>query len=346
MKYCSKCGHQCSDEIKFCKSCGRPFAIVGLKEMKNQEIELPISEIPFSEIPVDEELNSSLIEQETLGNVNPITESSFENHVEDSVEMSVLLEDTLAMKNLETVSTDEKNLEIENDDIQSQIAQLQGKEGARMKVNASKTLIKKEKRIISKKSKVISIIAFLVLLIISTLFIFRNNIKQIIGNSAEANNIEMVSPNYNNVKTESNTENVALPTQEKNINSNVEKTDVVTPSKNISEKDQTETFVKPTNKRKATVLPELKTVSEYFTYLADDKIPYNDKTIAKNQLIQNHFTTKNFKVNIQGENGYITGQVTIDDLSEELLLINTPIKIVSIKRPMGLMITELTISYK
>mgnify|MGYP003376546743 CR=1 FL=1 len=94
MKYCSKCGHQCSDEIKFCKSCGRPFAIVGLKEMKNQEIELPISEIPFSEIPVDEELNSSLIEQETLGNVNPITESSFENHVEDSVEMSVLLEDT------------------------------------------------------------------------------------------------------------------------------------------------------------------------------------------------------------------------------------------------------------
>ena len=126
----------------------------------------------------------------------------------------------------------------------------------------------------------------------------------------------------------------------------MEKTDVVTPSKNISEKDQTETFVKPTNKRKATVLPELKTVSEYFTYLADDKIPYNDKTIAKNQLIQNHFTTKNFKVNIQGENGYITGQVTIDDLSEELLLSNTPIKIVSIKRPMGLMITELTISYK
>ncbi len=342
MKYCSKCGLQCSDEIKFCKSCGNPFVIVGIKEELKPKEEIFVTEIPDNEILVSEEPgNIDIFEPQNEKETTDTQSPEISIPVEDSIEIPIVFENGLNIEIQDEINEDKKNVEIENDAFKSQIQ----KGGVQQtKEKPPITIKNKVNSIKSKSFKVIGLIS--ILICICGLFIFRNNIKQIFDSSHESSVNGKIDIDPENINTSNIKDATTSPQNEKNINSNLENSEITVPSKNLPDRNQVKSNEKPASKNKLVITPELKTVSDYFTFLSNSEIPYNDKTAAKNEFIRNHFSSKNFKVSIKGENGYITGKITIDDLTEELRLNNTPITIVTIKRPIGLIVTELTISYK
>jgi len=209
--------------------------------------------------------------------------------------------------------------------------------------NSPKKKIKKLK--ISKKVWIISGAVALALVVLLFAFIFRENILNLFTKPTAKPEIELAEfkeNNHDKVQKSQSPEVKPESLKESKDNSLPEIKEVA--------KSKIEPMPIPNNikKQQSAKLPELHTVKEYFDYLSNKKIPYEDKTEARNEFIRNYFSSKNFKVNIKGENGYNTGQITIDDLTQELQLSNTPVQIITIKRPLGAgqIITELTISYK
>lgn len=190
-----------------------------------------------------------------------------------------------------------------------------------------------------KKHKKIAIISFVILALGLTSLLLKNTIASWFNKPEDV----VVIPEIND------TPDVAPDA----LNNTVEETSSVTkttstPTPQIRE-NQIESQVKKghTNvQQEEANSPNLETLSQYFSYLANENISFSAKKNAQNELINKFFQDKNFQVQIQGKNGFITGSSSIFDLTEEIKLSNTQVEIVEMKRPSKKLITELVITYK